>query len=326
MLFTHAMNTQAEEGYSYGYAADIFSIGAVVYELMTGFPPFPCGPPPLQRQPAVQLQAQPRDVPHEGAKEDGSKAQHGGAQGAGEDAGSDGLRGDGLGVAAVAAEGSAAAGRKSDDYDAEALLRLAPHPLQQQPHERHKEEEAQGTADAAAASCAAEKEQPEESSNASRPPVTPLRGSSVASAKGASLGTAIAGVPGAGKPPPLSRGSSSTASPPLAFPSSVSPAARSFIRTCLEPHPGDRASIDQLMVHEWVVNAQQVRRVCTSIMGCRVPYLVTLQMMVPSRWNAFCVPPCMDTSLIRRSILLLCNGANAGMQKRAAESSGICRC
>ncbi|KAG2501711.1 hypothetical protein HYH03_000212 [Edaphochlamys debaryana] len=39
----------------------------------------------------------------------------------------------------------------------------------------------------------------------------------------------------------------------LAFPGSVSPAARAFITACLQPHPGDRPTVDQLLSHEWVV-------------------------------------------------------------------------
>ncbi|KAG2428429.1 hypothetical protein HXX76_011549 [Chlamydomonas incerta] len=41
----------------------------------------------------------------------------------------------------------------------------------------------------------------------------------------------------------------------LRFPSSVSEPARSFVRSCLQLHPGDRPTVQELLQHEWVVTS-----------------------------------------------------------------------
>ncbi|KAG2428441.1 hypothetical protein HXX76_011561 [Chlamydomonas incerta] len=43
--------------------------------------------------------------------------------------------------------------------------------------------------------------------------------------------------------------------PPLRFPSSVSEPARAFVQTCLQLHPGDRPTVQELLQHEWVVTS-----------------------------------------------------------------------
>ncbi|KXZ55543.1 hypothetical protein GPECTOR_2g1092 [Gonium pectorale] len=149
-------DNKVDEQLAYGAAADVWSLGAVVYEVLVGFTPFPAGAPPLVATPKTGSADGDGDAPAAVSAAEGDNS------GPGEAADGDA----GLPEAEVVAEG---------------------------------------------------------------------KGEGTAKAHASSGGAQV-----------------------LAFPASVSPAARSFVSACLEPHPGDRPTVEQLMQHPWLQGAQQV--------------------------------------------------------------------
>ncbi|GFR48886.1 hypothetical protein Agub_g10829 [Astrephomene gubernaculifera] len=225
---------------SYGTAADVWSVGALVYELMVGFTPFgttPPLPPPPRRKTSVSSYTSltpvmtsspmtsspltsPPASPPPASPPSSPKSYHSSA------------------AVSTAVDRTAAmeARRRTSGYGNNSTISSTP--TMMSAFSTAAGAAAAATAAAATAATAA-------AAVVNAVPSGRLstgRRSSNSSTKSIRLAAAAAAAASA---------------TPLAFPASVSTAARSFIRSCLELAPENRPTAEQLLRHEWVLSAQK---------------------------------------------------------------------